>query len=60
MPSDWCGRSVLYSWRQASTAAWASSTDANGQASLRKSVCRVWCQRSTFAIVVGEYGLVSS
>jgi len=23
-------------------------------------LCRVWCQRSTLAVVVGEYGLLSS
>ena len=54
MPRDWCGRSWLYSWRQASTAAWASSIVANGPAWSRKSVCRVWCQRSTLPMVVGE------
>lgn len=60
MSSDWCGRSWLYAPRQASTAAWASSIVANGPAWLRKSVCRLWCQRSTFPMVVGEYGLASS
>ena len=59
MPSDWCGRSWLYSCRQASTPACASSIEANGPAPVRKSVCRVWCQRSTLPMVVGEYGLVS-
>jgi hypothetical protein len=53
MPSDWCGRSWLYSCRQASTAAWAASIVANGPASLRKSVCSVWCHRSTFPMVAG-------
>ena len=58
MSSDWCGRSWLYSRHHPSTAAWAASIVANGPASARKSVCRVWCQRSTLPMVV-EYGLVS-
>jgi hypothetical protein len=33
--------------------------DSNGPASVRKSVCRLWCQRSTLPIVVGENGRVS-
>jgi hypothetical protein len=36
--SDWCGRVVLYSTRHASTAACASSSDANGGCSSRNSV----------------------
>ena len=30
MPGDWCGRSVLYSWRQASSAACNASMLSNG------------------------------
>ena len=60
MSSDWCGRSWSYSARQVSTAACAASIVANGPASSSKSLCRLWCQRSTFPVVAGERGLVSS
>src|SRR5260370_37396287 len=38
---DWGGRRWLYSARHLSTAAWASSIELNGPASLRNSICRV-------------------
>ena len=59
MPSDWCGRSVLYSCRQASSAACSASSAANGPCTSSSSRCRVWCSRSIFPVVVGEWGLVS-
>ena len=59
MPSDWCGRSVLYSARQASSAACSASMLSNGPWTSSSSRCRVWCSRSIFPVVVGEWILVS-
>jgi hypothetical protein len=59
MSSAWCGRRVLYSSRNASTTACASSMLANGPCSVRHSSCRVWCQRSIFPVVVGDRNPVS-
>jgi hypothetical protein len=58
MSSDWCRRLVLYSATNASTAAWASASVANGVQSLSSSFCRVWWNRSIFPVVVGDRGLV--
>ena len=60
MSSDWCGRSCVVFLAPGIDRGLGASIEANGPASSRKSVCRVWCQRSTFPVVVGEYGLVSS
>jgi hypothetical protein len=48
MPSDWCGRSVLYSARQASRAACSAPMLSNGPCTSSSSRCRVWCSRSIF------------
>jgi hypothetical protein len=59
MPSDWCGRSVLYSWRQASSAACSASMLSNGPWTSSSSRCKVWCSRSIFPVVAGEWIFVS-
>ena len=59
MPGDWCGRSVLYSWRQASSAACNASMLSNGPCASSSSRWRVWCSRSMFPVVVAEWILVS-
>jgi len=59
MPSDWCGRSVLYSSRQASSAACSASMLANGPWTSSSSRWRLWCRRSIFPVVVREWILVS-
>ena len=59
MPSDWCGRSVLYSSRQASSAACSASMFANGPWTSSSSRWRLWCRRSIFPVVVREWILVS-
>ena len=59
MPSDWCGRSVLYSCRQVSSAACSASMLANGPWTSSSSRCRVWCSRSILPVVVGEWIFVS-
>jgi hypothetical protein len=59
MPSDWCGRSVLYSSRHASSAACSVSMLLNGPCTSSSSSCRDWCSRSIFPVVVGDRGLVS-
>jgi hypothetical protein len=57
-PSDWCGRSVLYSTIQASIACCATARDGNAVpvSSSRRSV--PW-KRSIFPVVVGDRGAVS-
>ena len=52
MDRDWCGRPVLYSLRQASTAACASPMLANGACTLSNSCCSIWCSRSILPLVV--------
>jgi hypothetical protein len=59
MPSDWCGRPVLYSWRQAPSAACSASIDSNGPCTSSSSRCSVWCRRSILPVMVGERILVS-
>ena len=59
MPSDWCGRSALYSSRQASSAACNASSDSNGPCTSSSSSCSDWCSRSILPVVVGDRGLVS-
>ena len=56
---DWWGRLVSYSTAKASTAAWPSASDGNGSHTSSSSSCRVWWNRSTLPVVVGERGLVS-
>ena len=59
-PQDWCGRAVLYSHTQPSSAACSSSTAANVPSlGVKNSARIVLCSRSTFPVVVGEYGAVS-
>lgn len=58
IPRDWCGRSVLYSSRHASSAACNASMLSNGPWSFSSSFCRDWCSRSIFPVVVGEAGRV--
>ena len=58
MPSDWCGRSVLYSSRQASSAACSAASEANGPCTSSSSICSDWCSRSILPVVVGDLGLV--
>ena len=59
-PQDWCGRVVLYSTTQASSAACSSAKVANARSwGVKNSARIVLCSRSTFPVVVGEYGAVS-
>jgi hypothetical protein len=57
--SDWCGRSVLYSSRQASSAACSASMLSNERCTSSSSRWRVWWRRSILPVVVGEWILVS-
>jgi hypothetical protein len=53
-PQDWCGRVVLYSVTQASSAACSSLIAACCRpASVKNSARMVLCSRSTFPVVVG-------
>jgi hypothetical protein len=58
MFSDWCGRLALYSCRNASIAAWAATSSGQTSTWSSSSCCRVWWNRSTFPVVVGDRGLV--
>ena len=59
-PHDWCGRAVLYSFTHPSSAACNSPMVANIRSFGVKNSSRiVLCSRSTFPVVVGEYGAVS-
>jgi hypothetical protein len=58
MFSDWCGRSVLYSCRNASIAACAISRSGQTLTWSSSSCWKVWWNRSTFPVVVGDRGLV--
>jgi hypothetical protein len=53
MPSAWCGRRVLYSTTQASTAACASATSANIRPASSSARTVLW-NRSILPVVVGE------
>ncbi len=58
-PQDWCGRAVLYSLTQPSSAACSSSSVANSLSlGVKNSARIVLCSRSIFPVVVGEYGAV--
>jgi hypothetical protein len=59
-PQDWCGRAVLYSATQASSASCRSVLALKTRSMRVKNSARiVLCSRSTFPVVVGEYGAVS-
>ena len=50
---------MLYSSRQASSAACRACSDSNGPWTSSSSICSDWCSRSILPVVVGEAGLVS-
>ena len=59
-PQDRCGRAVLYSATHASSASCRSPGAWNSPSVRVKNSARiVLCSRSTFPVVVGEYGAVS-
>src|SRR4051812_39320200 len=55
MSRDWCGRSVLYSARNASTAACAVFRSGQTPTWSSSSRCGVWPNRSAFPVVVGVW-----
>src|SRR5690242_8301031 len=58
MSRQWCGRSVLYSCRKTSTAAWTVSRLGQSATSSRSFRHRGLVEPSTFPVVVGEAGRV--
>lgn len=60
-PQDWCGLVVLYSLTRPSSAACSSSTVGNiPSLGVKNSARIVLCSRSTFPVVIGEYGAAST